>query len=176
MFDFRYHALSLAAVFIALVVGLLLGVAIGDKELVSGARQELRDSLRADVRKADQERDEAKARVREQDAFADAAYPILTAGQLPDARIGLVLLGDDDGAPDIVRDALEPTGADLAFVAVVRQSVDLADDRRARPRHALREHRARPDADRRPRQARRDPDGARREARRRRCAPRCCSR
>jgi hypothetical protein len=125
MFDFRYHALSLAAVFIALVVGLLLGVAIGDKELVSGARQELRDSLRADVREADQERDEAKAREREQEEFADAAYPILTAGQLPDARIGLVLLGDDDGAPDIVRDALEPTGADLAFVAVVRERVDL---------------------------------------------------
>ena len=35
MFDVRYHALSLAAIFIALVVGLLLGVAIGDKELVS---------------------------------------------------------------------------------------------------------------------------------------------
>jgi hypothetical protein len=125
MFDFRYHALSLAAVFIALVVGLLLGVAIGDKELVSGARQELRDSLRADVRKADQERDEAKTRVRELDEFAAAAYPILTAGQLPGARIGLVLLGEDDGAPDIVRDALEPTGADLAFVAVVRERVDL---------------------------------------------------
>jgi hypothetical protein len=125
MFDFRYHALSLAAVFIALVVGLLLGVAIGDKELVSGARQDLRDSLRADVREADQERDEAKAREREQEEFADAAYPILTGGQLPGARIGLVLLGDDDGAPDIVRDALEPTGADLAFVAVVRESVDL---------------------------------------------------
>jgi len=125
MFDFRYHALSLAAVFIALVVGLLLGVAIGDKELVSGARQDLRDSLRADVREADQERDEAKAREREQEEFADAAYPILTGGQLPGARIGLVLLGDDDGAPDIVRDALEPTGADLAFVAVVRQRVDL---------------------------------------------------
>src|ERR671917_765207 len=57
--------------------------------------------------------------------FADAAYPILTGGQLPGARIGLVLLGDDDGAPDIVRDALEPTGADLAFVAVVRERVDL---------------------------------------------------
>ncbi len=125
MFDFRYHALSLAAVFIALVVGLLLGVAIGDKELVSGAREELRDSLRADVRKADQERDEAKAREREQARFADAAVPILTAGQLPDARIGLVLLGDDDNAPEIVRDALEPTGAELAFVAVVRQRVDL---------------------------------------------------
>jgi hypothetical protein len=125
MFDFRYHALSLAAVFIALIVGLLLGVAIGDKELVSGARRDLRSSLRADVRKAGQERDEAKARAREQIEFARAAYPILTGGQLPGARIGLVLLGDDDGAPDIVRDALEPTGADLAFVAVVHQDIDL---------------------------------------------------
>jgi len=125
VFDFRYHALSLAAVFIALVVGLLLGVAIGDKELVSSARQDLRSSLRADVRKADQERDDAKARLREQDRFADAAYPILTSGQLPGRRIGLVLLGDDDGAPDIVRKALGPTGADLAFVAVVREKADL---------------------------------------------------
>ncbi|MGH2941978.1 MAG: copper transporter [Solirubrobacteraceae bacterium] len=125
MFDFRYHALSLAAVFIALVVGLLLGVAIGDKELVSSARQDLRDSLRADVREADQERDDAQARVREQEQFADAAYPILTNRQLPGRRIGLVLLGDDDGAPDIVRQALEPTGADLAFVAVVRENVDV---------------------------------------------------
>ena len=125
MFDFRYHALSLAAVFIALVVGLLLGVAIGDKELVSGARQDLRQSLREDVRKADQERDDAQARVRELDEFGAAAYPILTGGQLPGRHIGLVLLGDDDGAPDIVRKALEPTGADLAFVAVVRTNPDL---------------------------------------------------
>ena len=65
MFDFRYHALSLAAVFLALVVGLLLGVAIGDKELVSSAQRDLRSSLRADVRQADQERDEAQARLRE---------------------------------------------------------------------------------------------------------------
>ena len=125
MFDFRYHALSLAAVFIALVVGLLLGVAIGDKELVSSAREELRDSLRADVRQAAEERDEAQRRAREQQEFAAAAYPILTGGRLPGARIGLVLLGDDDRAPDIIREALEPTGADLAFVAVVREDVEL---------------------------------------------------
>jgi copper transport outer membrane protein MctB len=125
MFDFRYHALSLAAVFIALVVGLLLGVAIGDKELVSGARQDLRNSLRADVRKAAHERDQAKARLREQDQFADESYPILTANQLLGRRIGLVLLGDDDGAPDLVRSALEPAGGKLAFVAVVRERVEL---------------------------------------------------
>ncbi len=126
MFDFRYHALSLAAVFIALVVGLLLGVAIGDKELVSSARQDLRNSLRSDVREANGERDAAQARVREQQRFADAAYPILTSNQLRGRRVGLVLLGGDDDAPDIVRKALEPTGADLALVAVVRESIDLS--------------------------------------------------
>ncbi len=125
MFDFRYHALSLAAVFIALVVGLLLGVAIGDKELVSSAREDLRDSLRADVRQADQERDEAKARLRDQERFADEAYPILTRDQLRGRRIGLVVLGDDDAAPEMIRRALEPTGADLALVAVVREKVEL---------------------------------------------------
>ena len=125
MFDFRYHALSLAAVFIALVVGLLLGVAIGDKELVSSARQDLRSSLRADVRQADQERDEAKARLRQQEQFADDVYPILTKNQLQGRRIGLVLLGDDDEAPDMIRRALDPTGADLALVAIVRENVEL---------------------------------------------------
>jgi len=125
MFDFRYHALSLAAVFIALVVGLLLGVAIGDKELVSSARSDLRSSLRADVRQADQERDEAKARLREQDQFADDAYRILTKDQLRGRRIGLVVLGNDDGAPDMIRRALQPTGAELALVAILRENVEL---------------------------------------------------
>ncbi len=137
MFDFRYHALSLAAVFIALVVGLLLGVAIGDKELVSSAQRDLRSSLRADVRQADTERDQAKARLREQQQFADAAYPILAKDQLRGRRIGLVVLGNDDGAPDLIRRALQPTGADLALVAVVRENPELsalAD--RARGRYA----------------------------------------
>jgi hypothetical protein len=126
MFDFRYHALSLAAVFIALVVGLLLGVAIGDKELVSSAQRDLRSSLRADVRQADQERDRSQARLREQEQFADAAYPILTKDQLRGRRIGLVVLGNDDGAPDLIRRALQPTGADLSLVAVVRENVELS--------------------------------------------------
>jgi len=125
MFDFRYHALSLAAVFIALVVGLLLGVAIGDKELVSSARQDLRSSLRADVRQADQERDEAKARLAEQEQFADDVYPILTRDQLRGRRVGLVVLGNDDSSPNMIRRALEPTGADLAFVAVLRENAEL---------------------------------------------------
>ena len=35
------------------------------------------------------------------------------------------MLGNDDRAPDLIRRALEPTGADLSLVAVVRENVDL---------------------------------------------------
>jgi hypothetical protein len=49
--DFRYHALSLVAVFLALGIGIVLGVTVGDS-LVSEADQNLRDSLRDDVTEA----------------------------------------------------------------------------------------------------------------------------
>jgi len=125
MFDVRYHALSLAAIFIALVVGLLLGVAIGDKELVSSARNDVRNSLRRDVAKANNQRDDARTQLAEQQQFIGAAYPILTGNHLRGRQIGLVLLGDDRDAPGIVDKALAPTGAHLKVVAVMRDSVDL---------------------------------------------------
>ena len=65
MFDFRYHALSLAAVLIALVVGLLLGVAIGDSNLVSSAEREFRESLRSDVNRANRRADELSSQLEE---------------------------------------------------------------------------------------------------------------
>jgi Copper transport outer membrane protein, MctB len=126
MFDFRYHALSLAAVFIALVVGLLLGVAIGDKELVSSAKKDVLKSVRRDVTKAKGERDDALAALRDEHAYSTASYPILTAGELRGRHIGLIMLGDNDDAPKMVDDALKPTGGKLKVVTVVKSSVDSA--------------------------------------------------
>ena len=51
MLDFRYHALSLVAVFLALGIGILLGTTIGD-QLVSEANRDLSTSLRGDVTEA----------------------------------------------------------------------------------------------------------------------------
>jgi len=118
--------MSLAAVFIALVVGLLLGVAIGDKELVSSARTDIRNSLRNDVRRADRERDGAKAQLADEQQYADKAFPILTGGRLRGRRIGLVLLGPSKITPDSVRKWLDPSGATLALVAELRDDVDVA--------------------------------------------------
>ena len=40
MFDFRYHVASLAAVFIALVLGILVGVGLSGRGFVNDAERE----------------------------------------------------------------------------------------------------------------------------------------
>ena len=59
MFDFRYHVASLAAVFFALVIGILVGVALASHGLGNTER----DRLQEDVRRAQARGDAFKAQV-----------------------------------------------------------------------------------------------------------------
>ena len=117
MFDPRYHAASLVAVLVALVLGLLLGVAIGDSGLVSSAERKVRDSLRQDVREAQQESDALKAQLRGEQRYARASYPLLVAGRLDGLDVGLVFLGapSEEVTAD-VRTALQGTGGRLTGI------------------------------------------------------------
>jgi hypothetical protein len=125
MFDFRYHALSIVAVFLALAIGLLLGVAIGDKGLVSSAERDIRSSLRKDVRNARAESDRLRKQLSERDDVEAQLYPLMVGGRLPGQRVGLIALGGvPDGVVDDVRSALGPTGARLVQVSVVRVPPD----------------------------------------------------
>jgi len=124
--NFRYHALSLVAVFLSLAIGLLLGVAIGDKGLVSSAEQDVRKSLRADVREAQAERDDARAKLQQRQQFEQEAYPGLVGGRLTGRRIALIELGGpSDRMWDLTKDALQGSGARLTSVSVVREPLRL---------------------------------------------------
>ncbi|HEU4658861.1 MAG TPA: copper transporter [Capillimicrobium sp.] len=128
MFDFRYHALSLVAVFLALAIGLLLGVAVGDSGLVSSAKEDIEASLRADVRAAQAESADLRAQLDEQRAYEEQTFPDLVANRLVADRIGLLFLGGaDDSQVDRVREAIEPAGAELRWVGVVNEPPDLAE-------------------------------------------------
>jgi Copper transport outer membrane protein, MctB len=126
MLNFRYHALSLVAVFLALAIGLLLGVAIGDKGLVSSAERDVRASLRHDVGEAQAQRDEARAALQERQRFEQEAYPALVGGRLEARRIALIELGGaSDRMWDLTKSALEGSGARLASVSVIREPLAL---------------------------------------------------
>lgn len=126
MFDFRYHALSLVAVFLALAIGILLGVAIGDAGLVSSAKHDIEQSLRGDVRAARSQVADMQTELDRHRSYEEQTYPELVSGRLAGEEIGLLFLGgSDDGIVDQVRNAVEPAGARLRWVAVVREPPDL---------------------------------------------------
>jgi Copper transport outer membrane protein, MctB len=119
MFDFRYHLVSLAAVFIALAVGILLGAAIsgklGDAEdvLMKDRLAALNDQLTEERARSDivERRSEAA-----QDLLADA-YPALMQDRLDGKSYGVLFLGPVDGT---VRSAVERTLSDADGGSPVR--------------------------------------------------------
>jgi hypothetical protein len=121
----RYHAYSLIAVFIALAIGLVLGAGFG-QDVVSSTSESLQNSLEGDLEEARAERDAIAGELDQERRFSDAVYPALVEGRLEGDRIGVIAFG---GLPpdlsDDIEDALAPTGATLAEVAVVREPPDV---------------------------------------------------
>lgn len=126
MFDFRYHALSLAAVLLALAVGVLIGVAIGDSNLVSSAKDGIVANLDAEVSGARRQAGQAQERLGEEEAFASALYPLAVHGLLAGRDLGLVFLGTSSNTvAGLVRAAVTQAGATVTLVAAVREPLDL---------------------------------------------------
>jgi cytochrome c556 len=125
MFDYRYHALSLAAVLLALAIGVLIGVAIGDSNLVSSARDGIVKNLRAEVGESEQRTEQLSSKLSEEEALANDLYPIAVNGLLSGQRVGLVFLGEpSDQIDEAVRDAVTQAGGSLQAVVAVREPFD----------------------------------------------------
>ncbi len=115
----RYHAASLLAVFIALAVGILIGIGLAD-DVVSTASQELESSLRSDVSDAESRAEDLQTILDREQEFGDAVYPALVANRLAGTSVALIGIGalPETTATD-VKNAIEPAGAKLDSVAVL---------------------------------------------------------
>jgi hypothetical protein len=124
LFTPRYHAVTLVAVFLALGIGLVLGVAIGDQGIVSDASKNLEKSLRGDLDHARSRATDLRRDLAQRRTFEDQAYAALVGGLLPDWRIGIVAMNNlPSGYVSEVRDAVEPAGASIESVSVVEAPV-----------------------------------------------------
>jgi hypothetical protein len=121
MFDLRYHVASLAAVFIALAVGIVIGVAIASgggvedttKAVLEGDKQRLEQQLQ----EAQERADRSEERQRAITDLMERAYPALMDGRLEGQQVGLLFLGRIDPA---VRSAVEKTLTDAGAGAPAR--------------------------------------------------------
>lgn len=114
MFDLRYHVASLAAVFLALGLGIIVGVAISDPELADRTQNR---QLREAVEQLNRDLDAAHSRIEQQEAaeeFAAAVYPAVMEGRLAESGIALVFVGSVEPALErAVERALRDAGARL---------------------------------------------------------------
>ncbi|MBJ7457849.1 MAG: copper transporter [Thermoleophilaceae bacterium] len=118
MIDFRYHAMSLAAVFVALALGLLLGVTLGDTGLVNDVRGNLEDSLKKDLNESRQESSDRKDELERQIEFIGTAYPQLVSDRMSGERVATI--GSATVAQSTLKSvtrAVEPAGADVQYIA-----------------------------------------------------------
>ncbi len=103
MISMRYHLVSIAAVFLALCLGLVLGVASGNRPLLSMVAGD-RASLNGQIEQLTAQRSELEARQRASDSFAAAAAPGVVKGQLQGRTVVLVVAPDaDPGDRDAIR-------------------------------------------------------------------------
>jgi hypothetical protein len=129
MFDLRYHVASLAAVFVALVLGIFVGVGLSGKGFVSDAE---RENLQASIDALRAERDSAVARAAgadlrsgELDAFARTTYPGLVGGMLSGRRIGVVFVGSvDQGLAGEIRRTVSDAGGRIVRMRALRVPLD----------------------------------------------------
>lgn len=127
MFDYRYHALSLAAVLFALAVGVLIGVAIGDSNLVSSAKNGIVHDLESEVDGAQRQAGQLQTQLSAEESFANDLYPLAVHGLLAGRNVGLVFFGgSSDRVNSLVRDAVTQAGGNLATVVAVREPLDLS--------------------------------------------------
>jgi hypothetical protein len=118
MIDFRYHALTIAAVFVALALGLLLGMTLGDTNLISNARGGLENSLKSDLDDARQQASDREKQLENQNEFIGAAYPKLVRGELVHRRV--VTIGSAKVAQSTLKavtGSVEPAGAEVTYIA-----------------------------------------------------------
>ena len=124
MFDFRYHALSLAAVFLALGIGIVLGVTIGDS-LVSETEEGLRSNLRGDLVSARDQVEDLRGELGQRDEVIERSYPLLVADRLERQRVAVVVFGslpDDVAGP--MRDAIRDAGGEVDSTSVIDSPPD----------------------------------------------------
>jgi hypothetical protein len=130
MFDLRYHVASLAAVFLALVIGILVGVGISDRGLVDRTNNHLlRERVASLEKQLSDSAQKPTDRDREQQAaetFVSETYPALVRNRLHDKQIAVLYVGTPKkGIREAVNSALNDAAAQQLRLRSLNVPIDV---------------------------------------------------
>jgi hypothetical protein len=132
VFDLRYHVASLTAVFVALVIGILVGVGLSGKGFVNDAERANLNSQIADLRR---ERDDARGSLADAargaaalKAFSDTAYPAVVPNRLDGRKIAVLFVGPvDRGTAFTVAKAVRDAGGTVVRTRSMTVPLDVVE-------------------------------------------------
>ncbi|MBP6995842.1 MAG: copper transporter [Phycicoccus sp.] len=120
MIDFRYHLVSIASIFVALAVGIVLGAGPLQQQIGSTLTAEV-TQLREDKASLRAEVDALNAQAAAHEDFDDDALPRIVAGSLGGQIVTIVALpGVDQGLIDRTATTLQAGGATVAHRVAVQ--------------------------------------------------------
>ena len=130
MVDFRYHLISLVAVFLALGLGILIGSAALGQDVPKRIEANI-DDVRERNNQLQQEVTELDRRIQSDESFAQAVEPYLLDGELAQREVVVFEIeGSDGDILDSVRIAVERADASITSSVRVTPAFDLRDERR----------------------------------------------
>ena len=121
MFDLRYHVVSLAAVFLALVIGILVGVGLTSQGVLSTTEAKVKDQQISDLQRTlnstRQQVTDLRRAKRVADDYVKGTYPALMLHRLAKTRVAVLFAGSVDGG---VRSEIGETLADASSLGPAR--------------------------------------------------------
>jgi Copper transport outer membrane protein, MctB len=144
--DFRYHIISLVAVFLALGVGILLGSATFGQNLTKRLRGSI-ENVRTSNERLRDENSDANARIQNDDDFAAAVEPVLLDDILLGEAVVLIDIGGSD--PTVLensRAAIQTAGGSVTATVTLTPALGLeAEEDRLRLGEIIRSSTTDPD-------------------------------
>lgn len=127
MIDFRYHLISIIAVFLALGIGVLMGSAFLGDPIIRSFKNQAQDltSKNSTLRTTNEE---LRRDIKNDDSFALTAQPWLVAGRLARQNVVVVTFeGTDSGLVDDAEQDIRDAGGAVASTVTLNAKIALAD-------------------------------------------------
>ncbi len=121
MIDFRYHLVSLIAVFLAVALGIVIGTTQLNGPILNGLQGQV-SALQEDKRGLEDQTQQLQAQADSADSFQQAVAPALVDGRLVDRSVLLVVTGDqvETQTVDQVTALIEEAGGSVTGEISVR--------------------------------------------------------
>lgn len=127
MLNWRYHLLSLTAVFLALTLGILIGAGLAGGDVINSIQDDLVIDIQSDLKELGDRNDELSREQAINERYQKDTYPFIVSGRLQGRKYALVMSA---AAGDQARDAATST---VKFAGGQIVSITVLDSRFSAP-------------------------------------------